>query len=165
MSEPLKYKAEKTIAEFIAADLGWPCHTGQNPGPQSPPCVVVYANGPSEAFANAMPKNVRLAIEVVSGFDRDANGNAIAGEDDDRQSGYELHRQAVAKVEARLQDLEALQAFANCGTARPVRGFHVYDIQEDSQQSTMSGEDRMLISQFGYTLVCQGADGETQAAA
>ena len=163
MAEPLKYKAEKTIAEWIAMDLGWNTYTGQNPTEQVPPCVTVYAAGMSEAFPNGAPKNVRLTIEIVSGFDRDANGNTIAGENADRLTGYDIHRQAVAKVEARLQDVHGLQAWANGGADRPCSQFHIYDIQEDSQQSTMSGEDRVLLSMFGITLVCQAVDASTQA--
>jgi hypothetical protein len=160
MAEPLKYKAEKCIAEFIGNSVGWKTYTGQNPNEAPPPCILVYASGQSEAFPDSLPKEVKMTVEVVSGFDLDDNSNNIAGESADRSAGFDLHRETVQKVEARLQDSAALIAFANSTntTNRPITGFYVYDIFEDSQQSSMSGEDRMLISSIGITLVCEAQD-------
>lgn len=165
MSEPLKYKAEKAVSAWLAADTssalsGWTHYQGQNPGTQTPPCVVVYSNAMQESFPNAKPKNVTLTVEIVSSIDTDQDSDGVHGEASDRATNWSNHRNAVAAIEQRLAGGEALKLF--CGTAnrtnRPVADFFVYDIQEDSQQSTMSGEDRMLISIIGLTLVCEAQD-------
>jgi len=44
MSEPLKYKAETAVASYlgtVAAQNGHVIFKGQNPGEQTPPCIVV----------------------------------------------------------------------------------------------------------------------------
>ena len=150
MNEPLKYKAEKTVAAFLEQRAGIPCHCGQNPNQPVPPCILVYTMGQSESFPASLPKDVRLTVEIVSPMDGDSDG---------KDPAYSRHRETTQHVEERLQDCAALQLFANADRPdRPVTGFHVYDINEDSQQSTMSGEDRMFISVIGITLTCEAQD-------
>lgn len=165
MSEPLKYKAELAVSKFIevgalAALSGWSYYQGQNPGEQTPPCVVVSAVSQVESFPNALPKNVSLTVELVSSMDIDQDGDNVRGEATDRATNWSAHRDAVQAVEARLQNLTALQAYVNKVNVsnRPVSGFYCYDIQEDNQQSAFSGEDRMLVSVIGITLVCEAQD-------
>ena len=165
MSEPLKYKAELAVSRFIevgalSALNGWSYYRGQNPGAQTPPCVVVSALSQVESFPNAKPKNVQLTVEIVSSMDADQDADNIHGDATDRATNWSAHRDAVQAVEARLENLTALQAFANKTNVnnRPVSAFYVYDIQENNQQSAMSGEDRMLVSVIGITLVCEAQD-------
>ena len=163
MSEPLKYKAETAIASYlgtVAAQCGHTIFKGQNPGEQSPPCIVVSAGSMVEAFADALPKKIQIGIEIVSPIDTDANHDGIAGSANDRQTNWSSHRSTVAAVESAMQDVVALQTHANKGnlSTRPVTGFYVYDVQEESQQSNYAGAERMLISAIGFVLTCEAQD-------
>ncbi len=163
MSEPLKYKAELAVASYlstVAALSAFTKYEGQNPGEQTPPCIVVSATRMHEVFVDSMPKNVSLEVEIISPIDTDQDADAIAGETTDRAANWSAHRSAVSAVETALQDLVALQTHANKGnlSSRPVTGFYVYDIQEESQQSTYAGAERMLISSISLNLVCEAQD-------
>jgi hypothetical protein len=162
MSEPLKYKAEKAISGFInalssSALSGYAFYEGQNPGASVPPCVVVYVTAQKESFANSLPKDVSLSVEIVTPIDTDQDADSVSGETTDRATNWTAHRAAVAAVEARLQDLPALKAYANAESdgTRPCKDFFIYDIQEDGQSSMMAGEARHMISAIQLTLVCE----------
>ena len=64
-------------------------------------------------------------------------------------------------IEAAMQDVVALQTHSNKGnlsTSRPVTGFYVYELEEESQQSNYAGAERMLISALGYVLTAEAQD-------
>lgn len=163
MSEPLKYKAELAIAGYlgtVTALSAFTIYKGQNPGEQAPPCIVVSSSSIAEAFPDAMPKKVRIDVEIVSPIDTDQDADSIAGETTDRATNWSAHRTAVQAVEAAMQNIEGLQFYANSTnvTNRPVTGFYIYDIDEESQQSNYAGSERMLISAMGFTLTCEAQD-------
>lgn len=152
MSEPLKYKCEKTISAFLAAQpalSGFTHYQGQNPTEQTAPAIIVFAATSQEAWPSSAPKNVSITVEIVSQIDTDANSDSVHGASADRTANWATHRAAVAEVESRMQNVEAIRQYS-------LTGFHLYDVQEDSQQGTLTGEDRMLISVIGYTVVCEG---------
>lgn len=163
MSEPLKYKAELAVASYLgtfAALSAFTIYKGQNPGAQAPPCIVVSAGSMTEAFADAMPKRIRIDLEIVSPVDTDQDADSIAGEATDRAANWTAHRAAVQAVEAAMQDVVALQTHAGKGNHvnRPVTGFYIYDVEEDSQQSVYAGAERMMISQIGLVLTAEAQD-------
>ncbi len=164
MSEPLKYKAETAVASYlgtVAAQNGHVIFKGQNPGEQTPPCIVVSVGSVAEAFADALPKRIQIGIEIISPIDTDQNQDGIAGATNDRALNWSAHRSTVQAIEAAMQDVVALQTHANKGnlsTSRPVTGFYVYDVEEESQQSNYAGAERMLISALGYVLTAEAQD-------
>lgn len=165
MSEPLKYKVEKAITGFItaAADAalsGWSYYEGQSAASASVPFIGVVITDIRESFDDAMPKDVRVEVQVVSAVDTDRDADTIEGEATDRAANWITHRAAVAAVESRMQNLTAFKAYANKTniTDRPVSDFYVYDVQEDLQQSTAPGETRLFLSTLTYTVVCEAQD-------
>lgn len=163
MSEPLKYKAELAVAGYlstVSALSAFTFYKGQNPGEQAPPCIVVSSGAMTEAFPDAMPKKIRIDIEIVSPVDTDQDADSIAGEATDRAANWSAHRAAVQAVESALQNVTALQTYANKGnlSTRPVTGFYIYDIEEESQQSVYAGAERVMISQIGLALICEAQD-------
>ena len=114
----------------------------------------------AEAFPDALPKKIRIDIEIVSPIDTDQNQDGVAGSSNDRATNWSAHRSTVQAVESAMQDVVALQTHANKGNrfTRPVTGFYIYDIEEESQQSNHAGQERMLISAIGLVLTCEAQD-------
>jgi hypothetical protein len=152
MSEPLKYKVEKSISAFLAAQTDLSAfnqYQGQNPGETAPPAIIVFASSMQEAWPNSLPKSVAITVEVVSAIDTDSNADSVHGASADRTANWSTHRTAVAVVEEKMRDLEQMRRYV-------LPCFHIYDVQEDSQQSTLTGDDRMMISVIGFTVTCEG---------
>lgn len=165
MAEPLKYKVERSIAAYLGTLAGLSAFTiteGQKAASVSPPLITVYCDGMRDSFADSLPKDCRVVVEVVSAIDTDADADNVHGEATDRATNYSTHLTACQVVEAAFQEAAAATFIAFCAvgniTNRPVTAFYVYDIQEDGQGSTVSGEDRLFISTFSYTVICEAQD-------
>jgi hypothetical protein len=99
-------------------------------------------------------------MEIVSPIDTDQGANSIHGEAADRSANWSAHRAAVQAIEAKLQDLTGLKAYANKVnvTNRPVSAFYIYDIHEEGQSSNIAAEQRMIVSTITLTVVCEAQD-------